>query len=43
MIPAFTKIDTKEIISKIVYQTPILRAPFGNGRRVALINLYLST
>ena len=31
IIPALTNMDIKEIISKIVYQTPIFLAPFGNG------------
>ena len=34
IIPAFTKIETKEIISRIVYHTPMLRAPFGKGLNI---------
>ena len=43
IIPAFTKIAIKEINSRIVYQIPILRALFGNGRRVTFKSLNLST
>ena len=43
MIPALTKMEIKEIISRMVYQMPIFLAPFGMGLRVAISNLYLST